>query len=880
MTDEKSDKPNPSEQVFELDPPGHSGEDATIVLANVDENLQTAYKEKTQSRALGTLICGRYRLEERIGSGGSSAVYLATDLSINRKVAIKLLLSGVHFSDEEILRFQREGRAIGALDHPHIVRIFEFNSTENYEPFLVMEYLQGKSLTEIVKDKGSLSHEEFIAYTRQVAQALSYAHKHGIVHRDVKSSNIVIVQKESGENIAKVVDFGLARPDDEAGKSLTLSGTILGSPYYMSPEQCRGERVDARSDIYSLGCVMYECLTGRIPFDGSSVLETFRMHSEEQPRPFAARMKNVRNAADIEKVVFKCLAKNPADRYQDAERLEHELNTLEKNLRSGMVVNTLSLLRRVRSIWSKSLNKHANVIAAGSLPIFILAGSLALRPQLLTDQTDKIWTETDLKAQHAFNEGDLEKANKYYTEALQFASFAPVTKRELRVKESLLGKLEIAYAKKDLEEKEDLKAQSTELENENVKSNNLKHNIAELQQAANDLRPVKDPKGTEAREREAVSILNSANDISEILIQDGHLLEASEMLQKVYDKTIDFIPDSDAAIPRSLLNLVAMFINTDPHKSFLYMTKSYSFLNEEKLPPLTKARFLSDLGGAHVLASQSEQGVDLLNQAIEIYRNENALSGISAGLAFLRLAEGEVRLGNAKQAAKDLSTAEQAFEFGEKNPTNMLHCQLVRSEIMLVNRQPEQALAILNKQIDEQEKMLPKRYQDLAEALYWKVRLLTKMPYGKDNASDVKNLSTRACAIWERTEHNAFAATMAITVGVYQSNHHNLVGAEESYAHAIELYSSMRSADHYSKVSILNNMGEILMRRSQFNRAYETLKKSEQELQKTNAAAIGSIIGIHPDAKKYLYEHLAECAERLGKHDEALKYREKVDSNF
>lgn len=146
MTDEKSDNSNMSEHSSPTDRQGLSGEDTTIILKNIDEDPQTASKVKSHGRALGTTVGGHYRLEARIGSGGSSAVFLATDVSLNRKVAVKLLLSGAYFSDEEKLRFQREGRAIGALDHPHIVRIFEFNSSENDEPFLVMEYLEGKSL--------------------------------------------------------------------------------------------------------------------------------------------------------------------------------------------------------------------------------------------------------------------------------------------------------------------------------------------------------------------------------------------------------------------------------------------------------------------------------------------------------------------------------------------------------------------------------------------------------------------------------------------------------------------------------------------------------------------------------------------------------------
>lgn len=879
MTDEKSDKSKSSEHVFESDPPGHLSEDTTIILKNADQDPQSNNKGKQHGRALGTTIGGHYRLESRIGSGGSSAVYLATDVSLNRKVAVKLLLSGAHYSDEERLRFEREGRAVGALDHPNIVRIFEFNTTEDEEPFLVMEYLQGKSLAEILKEKGSLRLDEFLAWMKQVVQALSYAHKHGIVHRDIKSSNIVIVQNERGESSAKVVDFGLARPDEEAGKGLTLTGTIFGSPYYMSPEQCRGERVDARSDIYSLGCVMYECLNGHVPFDGASMIDTFRMHLEEQAKPFAASLKNVQNAADIEKVVFKCLAKHPVDRYQDADRLEQEFDSLEKNLRSGILVNTLALGRRLKAGYTKRFGKYARAATVSVAAILIATGALTLRPQLITDHTDKYWSELDLKAQHAFDDGDLEAAKKYYDEALNFAGIMPVTQKEVREREELIGKLDIAYATENAEEKKLLKDKIRDLEKD-TKRGKLVVTIAELLQSVKLLQHSKDPAQEENAKRQAAFILNSANDAVDILIFEGHLLEASDLLQAVYDKTTDFLPDNDPVIPRTLLNLVAMYIDTDPQKSFIYMTKCYGMLNEEGIPPLAKARFLSDLGYAYLVASHPESGIPLINKALEIYRYENALSGIGAGEAFLRLAESQIRIQRASEAASSLARAEQAFEFGEKNPSNTLRCALTHAEILLANGQIEPALEILNKQLDQQERVMPKRDKDLTVALYWKARLLMQIPYTDANAKVIKNLASRAIAIWERTEHNAFAGTMAITLGDFQANNRRLVDAEKSYAKAIQVTSAMRSVDNYSKVSMLNNMGEILMRRSQFDKAYEVLKRSEAALVKANAVAIGVIVGIQPQTEKYLYSRLAECAERLGKREEALKYKEKVESSF
>jgi hypothetical protein len=877
MTDEKADNNQASENDADTNPSGHLGDDTTIVLRDGDGENVPSKGDKQSARALGTTIGGHYRLESRIGSGGSSAVYLAQDLALNRKVALKLLLSGAHYSDEERLRFQREGRAVGSLDHPHIVRVFEFNTTENDEPYLVMEYLQGQSLTDIIKERGVLKTDEFVAWTIQVVQALSYAHKRHIIHRDVKSSNIVIVRNDAGESIAKVVDFGLARPEDEVGKGLTLTGTIFGSPHYMSPEQCRGERVDARSDIYSLGCVMYECLTGSVPFSGASMLETFRMHTEDQPKPFAARLKDAQNAADIEKVVFKCLAKNPADRYADADKLDEDLRILERNSRSGFLSSSLSFSRKFKADTSARFGKFTKPLIVLTALTGVFALTLALKPQIITDYADKHWAELDLDAQHAFDNGDLESANKYYEESVKFAAMAPVSRRDLRETESVRGQLDVAIARHDEAGRQALSAKLKKIEPP-IK---LPFSLASLEQSLAKLKPSDDPAQKKENTRQAVYILNSANDAAEVLIQEGHLLEASELLQSVYNKTNNFIPDNDSVIPRSLLNLVAMFINTDPHKSFVYMTKSDNILKEQNLPKLAKARFLSDLARAYLIANHPEKSMEPLTEAIEIYRYENSLTGLGAGIAFLRMAECQIRFNDAAAASNSLGEAEHAFAASERKLSfNTLRCNLTHAEILLVSGQVPKAMAIIEKELDQQEKLFPKNYHDLSESLYWYVRLLMRLPYNEQNAKKIDALAARCWSIWIRTEHNAFAGTMAMNLGDYQARNRRLVDAEKSYNKCMQIARSMRNMDYYSQVSVLNNLSEILMRRGQYQRAYDSLKLSEQYLAKANTMPIGAIAGIQPATTKYLYKRLAECTEKLGMREEHNKYAEMVESSF
>lgn len=893
MTDEKADKFKTTESVNEKDPPGHLVEDTTVVLQNgIDEGLHRK-QTKQAGRTLGSTIGGHYRLESRIGSGGSSAVFLATDLSLNRKVAVKLLLSGAYFSDEERLRFQREGRAVGSLDHPHIVRIFEFNTTENDEPFLVMEYLQGKSLADIVKAKGALSFDEFLSCIKQVVQALAYAHKRGIVHRDVKSSNIVIIENADGEKVAKVVDFGLARPDEETGKGLTLTGTIFGSPLYMSPEQCRGERVDARSDIYSLGCVMYECLTGTVPFNGASIMDTFRMHIEEQPWPIAAKLKAVKNAADIEKVVFKCLAKNPADRYQDAERLEEVLNGLEKNSRSSMWASAASQGRVVRAGATGIFSRHGKVLVPVATIVTAVLCVLLLRPQIFTDAFDNYWSSLDLKAQQAFDTGDYETAAKDYKRGFDFANFAPVTRKELRIKESVLGQLDLATL---LEDKKGIKQWTTELDTVRKlipdapgmtfsSMPGLLDQLKELKASVDREAAKENSTGAtkDATIRSAAGILNRANDAAEVMIEDGRCIDAGNFLETAYLGTADYLPDHEPVVPRSLLNLVTIKINTDPLKCFVYLNRCHNLMKEQKksLPPLARAHFLADLGRCYLLALQPALATEPLEEAVEIYRYQGWLTGAGAGTAYLRLSEAQIRMGHPQEAKSSLEQAEVAFNTGEKpSPGSILRCALTHAEILIKTGNAAEGMAILDQQLLKQEKTFPKRYSDLSETMYWYTRMMVYLPHSDLTENRAKFLGSRVCAMWERMQEYAFASTIWMALGKYSGEIRKLVEGERFYLRALDNFKHMKSADYFSTVSMYSNLAEIYMRRNDYQKAYGLLQKAEETQAKAKIAQIGSIIGTSHTTEKFLYERLIETTEKLGLREENKKYRALVESAF
>src|ERR1051325_3020567 len=213
---------------------------------------------------IGVIVAEKYRLEAKLGEGGMGAVYRATRLMIGDEVAVKILHSEQH-DPKASERFRREAQAAARLKHPNAVNIYDFGVTDDGLQYLVMEFLEGESLRKIIKQQGPLPCSTAAEILSQVCAGLDEAHRHHIIHRDIKPDNIIINVTVTGIRV-KVLDFGIAKIYDHTASSLTQTGNVLGTPHYMSPEQCIGEELDSRADVYSLGVVLYEMLTGRVPF--------------------------------------------------------------------------------------------------------------------------------------------------------------------------------------------------------------------------------------------------------------------------------------------------------------------------------------------------------------------------------------------------------------------------------------------------------------------------------------------------------------------------------------------------------------------------------------------------------------------------------------
>lgn len=277
----------------------------------------------------GTTIGGTYVIKKLLGTGGMGQVYLARHKGLDRDVALKVLASN-HITEKSWKRFEAEAKTVAGLDHPSLVRVTDLGVHEGKFPYYAMDYVDGESLESVIRRLGPMVWQRALPLFKQVADGLAFAHGKGIVHRDLKPANILVVGAESGSPQIKILDFGLAKLSqmDPENMRLTSTGEIFGSPYYMSPEQCLGNTVDARSDIYSLGCTLYECLTGSPPYTGDHALAVLSKHQLAEIPSLSNALPKGSYPHGLNGVLSRMMAKDPGMRYQSMNALAYDLASI------------------------------------------------------------------------------------------------------------------------------------------------------------------------------------------------------------------------------------------------------------------------------------------------------------------------------------------------------------------------------------------------------------------------------------------------------------------------------------------------------------------------------------------------------------------------
>ena len=348
-----------SDQSMEVDPSNGNAEHPR------SGQIGVAY-QSSQPCTVGTILSERYEILKTLGEGGMGQVFQAYDRNTKKFCAIKVMHAHLAGSDTDLRRFEREASVSISLKHQRIVDVFDLGFTNQQKPFFVMELIQGRSLADILYDQETLIPREFLNIFSQICDGISFAHANNVVHRDIKPSNIMIVERDGMQQV-KIVDFGIARickttgeicpttlksimsqfdassplaMNDERLQHLTQPGEIFGSPLYMSPEQCRGETADCRSEVFALGCMMFEALTGTAPLKGGSAMQTVVLRLTGVAPSINEAVPGLTFPLELDAIVARALERDPEDRYETVEQLLMALRHLAHTLASTQSANT------------------------------------------------------------------------------------------------------------------------------------------------------------------------------------------------------------------------------------------------------------------------------------------------------------------------------------------------------------------------------------------------------------------------------------------------------------------------------------------------------------------------------------------------------------
>ena len=369
--------------------PDPDSNDHTIVSLpssdGIDDEAVKAFQKQqaAENKLIGEVIDNQYRIESVLGKGGMSVVYDALYMVLNKHVAIKMMHSHLVSDTNSLLRFRQEAQASSHLDHPNVITVYGFGITQGADPqpYIVMDLIKGKAFSDLIEEfPTGLPIPAALSIFTQTCSAIGHAHSKGVIHRDLKPSNIMLIEKDGNPNYVKIVDFGIAKvlpQEGEQATRLTQTGDVFGSPTYMSPEQCTGRAVDKRSDIYALGCVLYEALTGQPPFVSANVFETFHKHIQELPQPLVMPGIDPAIVERFDAIVFKALRKEPDKRYQTMAEMELDLLNIQRDITEGKTGNKLAtnISKQKRSIERLMLStpRYVQVLVALILPLTMVA---------------------------------------------------------------------------------------------------------------------------------------------------------------------------------------------------------------------------------------------------------------------------------------------------------------------------------------------------------------------------------------------------------------------------------------------------------------------------------------------------------------------------
>jgi serine/threonine-protein kinase len=807
---------------------------------------------------IGMVVGRHYEILSRIGEGGMSVVYKAKHQLLNKIVAIKVLKPVLAVDQIKLARFQQEAMSVYRLDHPNIIRVYHFEMPK-HEPFLVMDYLDGKPLSEIIATQGRLPLERCVGIFTQVCSGMQHAHESGVIHRDIKPSNIIVSTDENGVDSIKIVDFGIAKVSDweivGGIQGVTQAGEVFGSPLYMSPEQCTAKHIDARSDIYSAACVMYECLTGEPPLLGATALDTMQMHVFDVADNVSAHVPDLPNAAKVDAVMFKALAKHPDRRYQSMAEFQDALDSLIEKKPPPTILEEAKTHIEVYQRRKDAKQSRMNPISIGLITLctimFVVCAALIYQYFSASTQV-KDWQQANVTAQKLFDRGKLGEAQGLFEKALQLASKEGPDKRTARVVASLESLVDVTRC-----QGKDPAKYVEQLKQAKLQDNSLNQNsaiLAELKKysdtaGSSTSGPAEDAAvratatnnattgSASTTQSDADRLCQRANDEALVEIQNSEFQNAETLLQSAYQTAQKLAPNSVSAA-RSLHNLGYLKMMQDkPTEAMPYFKKSTALA--QKLDDKTIiAADLQATAGIDLNGGDYAQAKEAVTKAMNIYRTVS-------GAASRDSAQCHKDLGNIAMAQGAYSDAESEFNEAinltqnlpadQKNARDLAEYRQRLEQLYTFGKiDPTKSRSLLNQIIAEQEALESKNltdWKDLGDAL----TDLADLDDATGSGQESLPLSERAIAIAQRIgepNNSLYARALFAKAKAEWSQRSPL--AEKTLIAAINAYLNCYGKDSPEVGKMHQELGRMYMRQKEFPLAEGELQQSIDIFSKTN----------------------------------------------
>lgn len=797
---------------------------------NQDVKSEMRRTAKSEAVGIGAIIKNRYQVVAYLGRGGMSTVYKALDMSTGRTVALKILHAELLSDNTRVQRFTQEAKTYRNLRHDHIVKTYDFFMDDAERHCLVMEYHEGKNLSEVLSDTGRLSVRRAIKVFSEICSALDHAHAQGIVHRDLKPSNIALVETENDGDYVKVLDFGIAKlmpNDDNTQLGLTQTGEIVGSPLYMSPEQCMAKPIDHRSDIYSLGCLMYEALTGEPPLMGGNVYETFHMQTHDRPRPLGDVRPEFKNGTQFEFIILKAMAKNPRHRYQTMNEVKEALEQVG-SFSSGSGIRKLITGYQQRKIRERAAAGKGipAIVAASVTAVAVVALGFLFQDQIkqIIVPADQRFNSAIVAYRTAFDEGNYEVAEQEGKKALKVAQEERKQWQVASLK-NLIDLYRIQGRIKDSEALETLIQQQQESKHKQI-AKNEKTLTARLNNATSDTEGVE----------EIEDICFQLSDLAQTYIDNQQWEQARSLLKRTLATAKKTLGDKSLVVAGLIDNLTLLSLkdNLDEKYDQLEMDLQAAVESRQEIAGGESTgliRTLEALSEVQRRRGKLDEARTNAAKALTIARNAFRSNSSQAAICKCQLADVDLSRKKPKLAAGNATTALASMDqLKESDDLEQARCHILLGESKKQNDQFSDAAKdfnsareLLKEANDNQVLLLARALTDLgdihkakatespedfkaAEGYYkralalmfrsrareeqrvlYNLNQLTKLYENKERSADVLSLYKIAESVDKSTGKTRGVIEDRKLIGMYYRDQHDFKNAAKSIEQALSL---------------------------------------------------------------------------------------------